>query len=49
MEIPHNMYPLQINSFRFPSLSDNAPINIVVKVAEIALADTINDICSADA
>jgi hypothetical protein len=47
MDIPHNIYPLQINNFLFPILSDNAPIKMVVNVAEIALADTINDISSA--
>ena len=41
IEIPHNMYPPQINIFLLPILSDKAPISMVVTVAATALADTI--------
>ena len=49
IETPHRIYPEHINSFRLPILSDNAPINTVVKVAETALAATIAEISAADA
>ena len=49
IEIPQNRYPKQMIIFRFPILSESAPINKVVTVAAIALADTISDICGADA
>ena len=47
IDIPHRIYPAHINIFRFPILSDNAPIKIVVSVAATALAATIAEISAA--
>jgi plasmid stabilization system protein ParE len=47
MEIPQRIYPPHIKSFLLPTRSDNAPINTVVSVAAIALADTMAAISSA--
>ena len=44
IEIPHNMYPVEINIFLFPKRSLTAPINKVVKVAAAALAIVITGI-----
>ena len=41
---PHKIYPTDINNLRFDTLSDNAPIKIVVNVAVTALAATIHAI-----
>ena len=49
IEIPQRIYPPHINSFRFPILSDRAPINTVVRVAVTADAATMLDISAADA
>jgi hypothetical protein len=49
IEAPHRIYPPQIKAFLFPTLSEKAPTSIVVKVADIALADTMNEISDADA
>ncbi|MBR2398062.1 MAG: hypothetical protein IKA97_04770, partial [Clostridia bacterium] len=49
METPHRIYPTDINIFRFPTLSESAPINIVVKVAVTADAPTIKEISVAEA
>ena len=49
IEIPQTMYPRQIMTFRFPSLSDKAPTRMVVKVAATELAPTIREISAADA
>ena len=49
IEIPHNMYPPQINSFRLPTRSDSDPIKMVVTVADTADAATISEIADADA
>ena len=38
MDMPHKIYPKDINAFLLPSLSLNAPINNVVSVAAAALA-----------
>ena len=47
IEIPHKMYPTQMNSLRLPILSDNAPISTVVSVAVTADAATIKEISAA--
>ena len=47
MEIPHRIYPAQIKILRLPTLSDKAPIKMVVTVAATALAETIREISAA--
>ena len=49
MEMPQAIYPAHIKIFRFPILSDRAPIRMVVRVAATALAVTIRAISEADA
>ena len=49
IEIPHTIYPRQISSFRFPTLSENAPTRTVVSVAATELAPTIREMSDAEA
>ena len=49
MEMPHKRYPPQMKSFRFPILSESAPMKTVVNVAATALAPTIREISEAEA
>ena len=44
---PQIIYPTLINALRFPTLSDTAPIMIVVSAAVTALAMTIADMSAA--
>ena len=47
MLMPQAIYPPQIKIFRFPSLSDKAPVSSVVTVAATADAATMAEIASA--
>ena len=49
IDIPQRIYPTEIKIFRLPSLSESAPIKIVVKVATIEEAETISEISAAEA
>ena len=46
VDIPHNIYPNEMNNFLCPTLSVKAPIKIVVKVAMIAEAAVVIEIKS---
>ena len=49
MLMPHMIYPALMNAFLFPTLSDTAPIIMVVRAAVTALAMTMTEISAADA
>ena len=49
IEIPQKIYPPQMKTLRFPTLSDSAPMSHAVNVAATALAATIIDMSEGDA